>query len=101
MMFESFTSDRTWASNPPESFYMFLGRYGQKTAHYWRVVFTARVAVIRPEPLVQQAHGRAGTAAGHRLYPVRGDSRCDDDVLRPGTGTVDCKCGFVVTRCPA
>ena len=25
MMFESFTSDRIWASNPPESFYMFLG----------------------------------------------------------------------------
>jgi len=38
MMFESFTSDRTWASNPPDSFHMFLGRYGQKTAHYWRVV---------------------------------------------------------------
>ena len=38
MMFESFTSDRIWASNPPDSFYMFLGRYGQKTAHYWRVV---------------------------------------------------------------
>jgi hypothetical protein len=38
MMFESFTSDRIWASNPPESFHMFLGQYGQKTAHYWRVV---------------------------------------------------------------
>jgi hypothetical protein len=38
MMFESFTSDRIWASNPPESFYMFLGQYGQRTAHYWRVV---------------------------------------------------------------
>ena len=38
MMFESFTSDRIWASNPPESFYMFLGPYGQKTAHYWRIV---------------------------------------------------------------
>jgi Domain of unknown function (DUF1772) len=38
MMFESFTSDRTWASHPPESFSMFLGPYGQKTAHYWRVV---------------------------------------------------------------
>jgi len=38
MMFESFTSDRTWASNPPDSFHMFLGQYGQKTAHYWRVV---------------------------------------------------------------
>jgi len=38
MMFESFTSDRTWASNPPDSFHMFLGRYGQKTANYWRVV---------------------------------------------------------------
>jgi len=38
MMFESFTSDRTWASNPPDSFHMFLGRYGHKTAHYWRVV---------------------------------------------------------------
>ena len=38
MMFESFTSDRTWASNPPESFYMFLGKYGQKTTHYWRIV---------------------------------------------------------------
>src|SRR5262245_51667516 len=38
MMFESFTSDRTWASNPPDSFHMFLGQYGQKTATYWRVV---------------------------------------------------------------
>jgi hypothetical protein len=38
MMFESFTSDRIWASNPPDSFHMFLGQYGQKTAHYWRVV---------------------------------------------------------------
>jgi Domain of unknown function (DUF1772) len=38
MMFESFTSDRIWASNPPESFHMFLGPYGQKTAHYWRIV---------------------------------------------------------------
>ena len=38
MMFESLTSDRIWASNPPESFYMFLGPYGQKTAHYWRIV---------------------------------------------------------------
>src|SRR4029453_6569986 len=26
------------ASNPPESFYMFLGPYGQKTAHYWRIL---------------------------------------------------------------
>jgi len=38
MMFESFTSDRTWASNPPDSFHMFLGPYAQKTTHYWRVV---------------------------------------------------------------
>ena len=38
MMFESFTSDRTWASNPPDSFHMFLGQYGQKTTHYWTVV---------------------------------------------------------------
>ena len=38
MMFESFTSDRLWASHPPESFSMFQGPYGQKTAHYWRVV---------------------------------------------------------------
>src|SRR5262245_60554499 len=38
MMFESFTSDRIWASNPPDSFHMFLGQYGQRTAHYWRVV---------------------------------------------------------------
>jgi hypothetical protein len=38
MMFESFTSDRTWASNPPDSFHMFLGQYGHRTAHYWRVV---------------------------------------------------------------
>jgi hypothetical protein len=38
MMFESFTSDRTWASNPPDSFHMFLGQYGQKTANYWRIV---------------------------------------------------------------
>jgi hypothetical protein len=41
MMFESATSDRTWASHPPESFDMFLGPYGQKTAHYWRVVSPA------------------------------------------------------------
>ncbi len=38
MIFESFTSDRTWASHPPDSFYMFQGPYGQKTAHYWRIV---------------------------------------------------------------
>ena len=38
MMFETFTSDRIWASHPPASFYMFLGRYGQQTTHYWRVV---------------------------------------------------------------
>jgi hypothetical protein len=38
MMFESLTSDRTWASNPPESFHMFVGPYGQKTAHDWRIV---------------------------------------------------------------
>ena len=38
MMFESFTSDRIWASNPPDSFYMFLGRYGQNTAGYWKIV---------------------------------------------------------------
>ena len=38
MLFESFTSDRTWASNPPESFSMFRGQHGHKTAHYWKVV---------------------------------------------------------------
>src|SRR5688572_16235794 len=38
MFFESWTSDRIWASNPPDSFYMFLGPYGQQTAHYWRLV---------------------------------------------------------------
>src|SRR6476620_2587895 len=38
MMFETFTSDRTWASDPPDSFYMFRGPDGQKTAHYWRIV---------------------------------------------------------------
>jgi len=38
MFFESWTSDRIWASNPPDSFYMFLGPYGQRTAHYWRLV---------------------------------------------------------------
>jgi hypothetical protein len=38
MMFETFTSDRMWASSPPESFYMFLGQYGHKTAAYWRLV---------------------------------------------------------------
>jgi hypothetical protein len=38
MLFESLTSDRTWACNPPESFSMFLGPYGHKTAHYWKIV---------------------------------------------------------------
>jgi hypothetical protein len=38
MFFESWTSDRIWASHPPDSFYMFLGPYGQQTAHYWRLV---------------------------------------------------------------
>ena len=42
MLFESFTSDRTWASHPPESFAMFLGPYGHKTAHYWRIVSPLR-----------------------------------------------------------
>jgi hypothetical protein len=36
-LFEAFTSDQTWASNPPESFYMFLGKYGHETKHYWMV----------------------------------------------------------------
>jgi hypothetical protein len=38
MLFESFTSDRTWASHPTESFSMFLGPYGYKTKHYRRMV---------------------------------------------------------------
>jgi hypothetical protein len=38
MLFETFTSDRIWASNPPDSFHMFLGQYGHKTAHYWKIV---------------------------------------------------------------
>jgi di/tricarboxylate transporter len=46
MMFESATSDRTWASHPPESFYMFLGPYGQKTTHYWRVVSPAALVLF-------------------------------------------------------
>jgi Anthrone oxygenase len=46
MMFESFTSDRIWASNPPASFYMFLGPYGQKTAHYWRIVSPLALAAF-------------------------------------------------------
>jgi hypothetical protein len=46
MMFESFTSDRIWARNPPDSFYMFLGPYGQQTAHYWRVVSPLALAAF-------------------------------------------------------
>ena len=46
MMFETFTSDRTWASNPPDSFHMFHGPYGQKTAHYWRIVSPLAVAAF-------------------------------------------------------
>jgi hypothetical protein len=46
MMFETFTSDRTWASNPPESFYMFQGPYGHKTAHYWRLVSPLALATF-------------------------------------------------------
>ena len=46
MVFESFTSDRTWASNPPDSFSMFLGPYGQKTVHYWRVVSPAALLLF-------------------------------------------------------
>ena len=36
-------SELCLASNPPESFYMFLGQYGQKTAHYWRIVSSLAV----------------------------------------------------------
>jgi hypothetical protein len=46
MLFESFTSDRIWASDPPDSFHMFLGPYGQKTTHYWRVVSPLAVATF-------------------------------------------------------
>jgi hypothetical protein len=46
MMFETFTSDRLWASHPPESFHMFLGEYGHKTAHYWRIVSPLAVAMF-------------------------------------------------------
>ena len=46
MMFESFTSDRIWASHPPESFAMFQGPYGQKTAHYWKVVSPLALATF-------------------------------------------------------
>ena len=46
MMFESFTSDRIWASHPPQSFHMFLGQYGQKTAHYWKVVSPLALATF-------------------------------------------------------
>jgi len=46
MMFETFTSDRTWASNPPDSFHMFRGPYGQKTTHYWRIVLPLVMAAF-------------------------------------------------------
>src|SRR5262245_27278843 len=46
MIFETFTSDRTWASDPPDSFHMFRGPYGQKTAHYWRVVTPLAMAAF-------------------------------------------------------
>jgi hypothetical protein len=46
MTFETFTSDRTWASNPPDSFHMFRGPYGQKTAHYWKIVTPLAVAAF-------------------------------------------------------
>jgi hypothetical protein len=60
MMFESFTSDRIWASNPPDSFYMFLGRYGQNTAGYWRIVSPlASVAFVVSFIFNWDASGRA------------------------------------------
>jgi hypothetical protein len=59
MMFESFTSDRIWASNPPDSFSMFLGPYGQKTDHYWRIVSPlALVTFIAAIALNWQIPGR-------------------------------------------
>ena len=64
MMFESFTSDRIWASNPPDSFYMFLGRYGQNTAGYWRIVSPlASVAFVLSFVFNWEASGRAGWLA--------------------------------------
>jgi hypothetical protein len=46
MMFETFTSDRTWASDPPDSFHMFRGPYGQKTTHYWKIVTPLAMAAF-------------------------------------------------------
>jgi hypothetical protein len=61
MIFETFTSDRTWASHPPESFSMFLGPYGQKTAHYWRVVSPlATLSFVASLVLNWQLPGRRG-----------------------------------------
>ena len=55
MMFESFTSDRTWASNPPESFYMFLGKYRTKDGSLLEDCFTPGVVIFRPQPCSQLA----------------------------------------------
>ena len=62
MMFETFTSDRTWASNPPDSFHMFRGPYGQKTAHYWKIVTPLAVAAFVLSLVLNWS------AAGRRLW---------------------------------
>jgi hypothetical protein len=46
MIFEHFTSDATWASDPPDSLHMFLGPHGHETSHYWAVVTPATLAAL-------------------------------------------------------
>jgi hypothetical protein len=46
MIFEHFTSDATWASNPPDSFHMFLGPHGHETRHYWELVSPVTLAAL-------------------------------------------------------
>ena len=70
MMFETFTSDRIWASHPPASFAMFLGPYGQRTTHYWRIVSPlATAAFVASLVFTWDAPARlAWLAAGFALY---------------------------------
>ena len=89
MMFESFTSDRIWASNPPDSFHMFLGQYGQKTAHYWRVVSPLAAMTFIPQLHFQLASRRQDVLVVRGASVVRGGSTRNHCVFRPRAGGVD------------
>ena len=96
MLFESFTSDRTWASHPPESFSMFLGPYGYKTKHYWRIVSPlASLLFVVSLILNWHSYARVLWLAG-RLCAVSDGSDLHDGVLRSRAGRPDLEGGIAL-----